>query len=1233
MFYFDMKPTTPPHPLYLILQQRIVIIDGAMGTVIQRYTLNEADYRGERFKDHPCDLKGNNDLLSITQPTIIEEIHGEYLEAGADIIETNTFSANAVSMTDYQMQDLVYELNLASAKVAKKAAEAYTQKTPDKPRFVAGALGPTNRTASMSQDVNDPGNRTVTFDGLVEAYTEQIRGLVDGGVDLILVETIFDTLNAKAALFAVESYCELMDNSLPLMVSGTITDASGRTLSGQTTEAFWISMKHTRPMSIGLNCALGAKDIRPYIAELSRIADAYVSCYPNAGLPNEFGRYDQGPEEMAALIKEFADSGFVNIVGGCCGTTPDHIRAIARAVADCALRVQPMRPILSSYSGLEPLVITPETNFINIGERTNVTGSKKFARLILEGNYDEALSVARQQVEAGAQVIDVNMDEAMLDSQAAMVRFLNLVASEPDIARVPIMIDSSKWSVIEAGLKCVQGKAIVNSISLKEGEGPFKHQARKIRLYGAATVVMAFDEQGQADTKDRKVDICTRAYKILTEEIGFPPEDIIFDPNIFAVATGIPEHNNYAVDFIEATRTIKQTLPHCRVSGGVSNVSFSFRGNNAVREAMHSAFLYHAIKAGMDMGIINAGMITVYDDIEKELLTLVEDVLLNRREDSTERLVTFAETVSVSGKRVVGDLAWREQPVEERLSHALVKGMTDYIDVDAEEARQKCRHPLEVIEGPLMDGMNIVGDLFGSGKMFLPQVVKSARVMKKAVAYLQPFIEKEKSKARSTAGKVLMATVKGDVHDIGKNIVGVVLACNNFEIVDLGVMVSCAKILETARKEKVDIIGLSGLITPSLDEMIDVAGEMEREGFDLPLLIGGATTSANHAAVKIDPAYHGPVLHLKDASRSVRACRTLMDEKLRDGLIRKTADDYEALRKEYEQRHSTKHYVTIEEAREQGLKTDWTSTPMTRPSFIGTKVFADYDLADLREWIDWSPFFITWELKGKYPQIFKDPKIGQEAKRLFDDAQAMLDDIIARKLLTARGVIGFFPAQSVGDDIEIYADDERKTVKAIFHTLRQQTHKADGKPYYALSDFVAPKTSGVKDYIGGFAVTAGGGLDELVRHYKKDHDDYQAILATALADRLAEAFAERVHALTRKQWWGYAPDEKLEAEAIRQCRYRGIRPAPGYPACPDHTEKTLLFNLLDVQANTGMVLTENYAMIPAASVSGIYFAHPQAKYFSLGDIAKDQVEDYAVRKNRPLAEMEKWLTPNLGYKR
>ncbi len=1228
-----MKKHFSHHPLQKLLEERILIIDGAMGTMIQRHKPTEEQYRGKRFATHPVDLKGNNDLLSLTQPQIIRDIHSAYLEAGADIIETNSFSSNAISMADYKMEDLSYEMNVASAKLAKEAAAEFTKKNPHKPRFVAGAIGPTTRSASLSPEVNDPGFRAVTFDQLVQAYYDQIRGLADGGVDLLLIETIFDTLNAKAAIFAAESYFEKTGKRLPVIISGTITDASGRTLSGQTLEAFWISIKHARPLAVGLNCALGAKEMRPYLEELSNIAPCFISCYPNAGLPNQFGEYDQTAKEMTDLVKEFAQSGFINILGGCCGTTPEHIKLITQAVKDIAPRKIPEIPVQSAFSGLEPLIIRPDSNFINIGERTNVTGSKQFARLILAGDFESALSVARQQVEAGAQAIDVNMDEAMLDSEKAMTRFLNLIAAEPDIARVPIMVDSSKWSVIEAGLKCVQGKAIVNSISLKEGETAFKEQARKVRLYGAAAVVMAFDEKGQADTVERKVAICTRVYKILTEEIGFPPEDIIFDPNIFAIATGIEEHNNYAVNYFEATRTIKKNLPHCRISGGVSNVSFSFRGNDAVREAMHSAFLYHAIKAGMDMGIVNAGMIAVYDDIPKDLLELVEDVLLNRRADATERLIAFAEKVKSQGKKVTEDQAWRKTSVGDRLSHALVHGIVDHIDADVEEARKKVKHPLEVIEGPLMDGMNIVGDLFGAGKMFLPQVVKSARVMKKAVAYLTPFIEKEKAGSGSKpAGTIVMATVKGDVHDIGKNIVGVVLGCNNYKIIDLGVMVACEKILKTAREEKADMIGLSGLITPSLDEMVHVAKEMEREGFKLPLLIGGATTSVNHTAVKIAPAYQGFTIYVKDASRSVGVCRSLMDEKLKQDLAKKTWQEYQRLREEHADKQVARRILTIAEARAKGLLSDWKKIPITAPSFFGLKLLKNYDLNEIRKHIDWTPFFITWELAGKYPKIFNDSRIGKEAKKLFDDAQTMLDEIIKRKLLKANAVIGLFPANSVGDDIEVYTDEKRNRTLTVFHSLRQQSEKVDDQPYFALSDFVAPKASGVKDYIGAFVVTTGVGLERLLKEFEKEHDDYKSIMAKAIADRLAEAFAELLHKLTRREFWGYAKSESLNDEELIQEKYQGIRPAPGYPACPDHTEKPILFKLLNAEKNAEVNLTESYAMWPAASVCGLYFAHPKSKYFALGKIGKDQIEDYARRKEMPVETIEKWLSPHLGYR-
>jgi len=1229
-----MKKSDKNHPIYELLAKRILILDGAMGTMIQRYKLDEAGFRGKRFADYPTDVKNNSDLLSLTQPHIIDEIHRQYLEAGSDIIETNTFNANAISMADFNMQNLVRELNLESAKIARKAADDYTRRTPHKPRFVAGAIGPTTKTATLSKDVNDPGGRDITFDQLVESYSEQVKALVDGGVDLLLVETIFDTLNAKAALFAIETFFAEQNVKLPIMISGTITDASGRTLSGQTTEAFWISVKHAKPLSIGLNCALGAKEMRAYIEELSRLAPCYISCYPNAGLPNALAEtgFDQTPQIMTPLVKEFAQSGFVNILGGCCGTSPDFIRAFAEAVKDVAPRKLPNKPPQSSYSGLEALNITENTNFINIGERTNVTGSAQFAKLIMAGDYDAALKVARQQVENGAQVIDINMDEAMLNSQEAMVRFLNLIAAEPDIARVPIMIDSSKWSVIEAGLKCVQGKAIVNSISMKEGEKSFIEQAVKVKRYGAAAVVMAFDEQGQADTIERRVDICSRAYKILTETVGFPPEDIIFDPNIFAVATGIEEHNNYAVDFIEATRRIKATLPHCRISGGVSNVSFSFRGNNLVREAIHSAFLYHAIKAGMDMGIVNAGMITVYDDIPKDLLELIEDVLLNRRKDATDRLVTFAETVKGAGAKKEADLAWRNEPVEKRLAHSLVKGIVDFIDVDAEEARLKYGKPLQVIEGPLMDGMNVVGDLFGTGKMFLPQVVKSARVMKKAVAYLDPFLKAEKQGTVRAVGKIIMATVKGDVHDIGKNIVGVVLACNNYEIVDLGVMVPCDRILDEAIKQNADIVGLSGLITPSLDEMVHVAGEMQRRGFTLPLLIGGATTSANHTAVKISGKYpDGFTIHVKDASRCVGVCSNLLDKNNKIELVKKTLKDYDQLRADFAATHGKRKLLSLQDARQKGFQCDWNSIPVSKPALIGTKVLRNYDLGEIRKMIDWTPFFPTWELKGKYPKILTDPKWGEEATKLLADANAMLDDIIRQRWLTANAVIGLYPANSVGDDIEVYADEKRDKVITVFHTLRQQAVRQDNRPHYALSDFIAPKRSGIKDYIGAFAVTTGINIDPIVRKFEADHDDYKSIMIKALADRLAESFAELVHLRVRKEWWGYAASENLGLEDLIAEKYRGIRPAPGYPSQPDHTEKPLLFDLLKVKENTGIELSENYAMIPASSVSGLYFAHPDSKYFTLDLLGKDQVIDYATRKNMDLDTAEKWLGPSLGY--
>lgn len=1214
------------------LKKRILVIDGAMGTMIQRYQLTEEDFRGERFKDHPCDVRGNNDLLNITRPDVIKAIHAEYLAAGADIIETNTFSTQRISMADYQMEDLSYEMSYEGARIAKEVALEFTQKNPDKPRFVAGALGPTTKMASMSPDVNDPGYRAVTFDELVDAYYEQIKGLVDGGADVLLFETITDTLITKAALFAAKNYENEIGRKIEIMISGTITDASGRTLSGQTVEAFLNSLSHANLLSIGLNCALGAKDMRPHIEELSAKAECYISAYPNAGLPNEFGAYDEVPHETAYLVEDFIQNGFVNIVGGCCGTTPEHIKCIAEKAAKYPPRVPAEPQPYLRLSGLEALTLTPETNFVNIGERTNVTGSPKFSKLILAGDFEEALSVARQQVEGGAQIIDVNMDEGMLDSEAAMTKFLNLIASEPDISKLPIMVDSSKWTVIETGLKCLQGKGIVNSISLKEGEEKFKEYAQKIKQYGAAVVVMAFDENGQADSYERRIEICKRSYDILVNEVNFLPQDIIFDPNILTVATGLEEHNNYAVDFINATRWIKENLPLAKVSGGVSNISFSFRGNNTVREAMHSAFLYHAIKAGLDMGIVNAGMLEVYEEIPKDLLELVEDVLLNRRPDATERLVEFAETIKTKGKVVVKDEEWRKESVESRLSHSLIKGIIDYLDDDVEEARQKYNKPLEVIEGPLMDGMGIVGDLFGQGKMFLPQVVKSARVMKKAVAYLLPFIEEEKrtnadSNQRKNAGKVLLATVKGDVHDIGKNIVGVVLACNNFEVFDLGVMVPAQKIIEEAKKLDVDIIGLSGLITPSLDEMVHFAKEMERQEFKIPLIIGGATTSRIHAAVKIAPNYSGPTVHVLDASRSVTVCSTLMSDDNRDQYISQIRGEYDKAREAHLNKRVDKQFKAIDEARQNKFRINLNGSIPPKPAFLGTKVFENFPLEELVEYIDWTPFFHTWELRGSYPRIFEDKFVGVEAKKLFEDAQALLKKIINEKSLIAKGVIGFWPANSVGDDIVLDVNGSPTTI----HTLRQQAEKAAGEPYYALADFVAPKETGIQDYFGGFAVTTGIGCDELVAKYEKDHDDYNSIMVKALADRLAEAFAERMHELVRKEYWGYAKDESLSNEELIKEKYAGIRPAPGYPACPDHTEKETLFRLLDAENATGIHLTESFAMYPTAAVSGFYFAHPDSRYFGLGKISRDQVEDYANRKKMDLEVVERWLSPNLGY--
>ena len=1214
-----------------ILESRIVIMDGAMGTMIQTYQLEEADFRGSQFKDHSCDVKGNNDLLSLTQPQIIEDIHVQYLEAGADIIETNTFNSNAISLADYQMESLAYDLNVAGAQIAKRAAARVQATQPGRTCWVAGALGPTNRTASMSPDVNNPAFRAVTFDDLAGAYYDQVRGLVEGGVDLLLVETIFDTLNAKAAFFAIAQYCEEIQRNIPLMASVTITDRSGRTLSGQLIEAFWNSISHANLLSVGINCALGAKQMRPYMEELAHVAPVYISCYPNAGLPNAFGGFDETPDRMGADLQDFASQGWLNIVGGCCGSTPDHIRAIAVAVKDYAPHKKTHVPRVTRLSGLEPLTIRPETNFVNIGERTNVTGSPKFAKLILSGNLEEALAIARQQVEGGAQIIDVNMDEGLLDSEKAMVEFLHLIGSEPDISRVPIMIDSSKWSVIEAGLKCIQGKGVVNSISLKEGEARFVEQARLIRRYGAAVVVMAFDESGQADSMERKVDICTRVYCLLTQQLDFPPEDIIFDPNILTVATGMEEHNAYAVNFIEATKRIKASLPFCKVSGGVSNISFSFRGNNVVREAMHSAFLFHAIKAGLDMGIVNAGQLAVYEEIPPDLLELVEDVLLNRRGDATERLVAFAETVKQQGRATVRDDVWRQGTVEERLSHALVKGLVEFIDADVEEARKKYPHPLKVIEGPLMDGMNIVGELFGAGKMFLPQVVKSARVMKKAVAYLLPFMEKEKSKTGvGTQGKILLATVKGDVHDIGKNIVGVVLACNNYEIIDLGVMVPCDKILEIARLRNVDIIGLSGLITPSLDEMVHNAREMAREGFTIPLLIGGATTSKAHTAVKIAPGYSNPVVHVLDASLAVNVVRKLMSPEDKVAFVQEVQEKQQKTREAYESKKTAKPLISLEEARKRRVCIDWERTVIPKPNFLGIKIIEDFSLNLLVPFIDWTPFFRAWELRGRHPQIFDDPVVGPKAKELFDDAQKLLRTIIDQKLLKAKGVYGFFPANSQQDDIMVYADEARLKADVVFHTLRQQTEKPPGEPNFALADFVAPLELGKADYIGGFAVTAGIGIEPLCQQFEQDHDDYHSIMVKALADRLAEAFAEWLHQKVRREW-GYGQDEQYTYQELIQEKYQGIRPAPGYPACPDHTEKQSLFDLLQVEKGIGIQLTESYAMYPAASVSGLYFWHSQAKYFSVGKLREDQIQDYAQRKGMEVAEVERWLSPNVGY--
>ena len=1215
-----------------LLKQRILVLDGAMGTMIQRHKLQETDYRGTRFASHSHPLMGNNDILVLTRPDIIYALHCDFLEAGSDIIETNTFNANPISQADYSAEHLVRELNVEAAKLARRAADDFTARTPEKPRFVAGSIGPTNKTLSLSPDVNNPGFRAVSFREVVDNYTLQLEGLKEGGVDLLLVETVFDTLNCKAALFAIEEFFKSSGWRVPVMVSGTVVDASGRTLSGQTTEAFWISIAHTPDLlSIGLNCALGSKQMRPFIAAIAGIAESYVSVYPNAGLPNEFGEYDDSPEYMATQIADFATSGFVNIVGGCCGTTPQHIKAIAEAVKTLKPRQRPDKKHELQLSGLEPLLVNSTTGFINVGERTNVTGSKKFARLIKEGNYDEALSIARQQVESGAQVIDVNVDEGMLDSEAVMKEFLNLIASEPEISRVPVMIDSSKWSVIENGLQCVQGKSIVNSISLKEGEELFRERARKVLQYGAAAIVMAFDEKGQADSCERRIEICKRAYDILTTEVGFPPEDIIFDPNVLTVATGIEEHNNYAVDFIESVRWIKKNLPYAKVSGGISNVSFSFRGNEPVREAMHAAFLYHAIQAGLDMGIVNAGQLAIYEDIEPELLVRVEDVLLNRRPDATERLVNFAETIQGGGEKAEAKAAeWRSAPVEERLRHALVKGIVDYIEEDTEEARQLYPSPLQVIEGPLMNGMNAIGDLFAEGKMFLPQVVKSARVMKRSVACLLPHIaaEKAKNKDTSAASKVLLATVKGDVHDIGKNIVAVVLACNNYDVVDIGVMMPCEKILEAVEREKADLLGLSGLITPSLDEMVHVASEMERLGLKIPLLIGGATTSRMHTAVKIAPVYSGAVVQVLDASRSVPVVNSLLNPVLSPDYIAALKEEQTGLRESHASRTSTKKYLSLGDARNN--RPSWQAS-IFKPLKPGITLLENVTVEALRPYIDWTPFFMAWEMHGKYPQILADSKYGIEATKLFNDANLLLDRIEKEQLLGLKGVAGLFPANSTGDDIEVYTDENRSSLLMTLHTLRQQEEKRAGEPNLALADFIASKESGQPDYIGGFAVTAGLGIEKILSQFSQEQDDYHRIMTQALADRLAEAFAEMLHELVRRELWGYAPDEKLEIEALLAEKYQGIRPAPGYPACPDHTEKAELFTLLNAESSTGITLTETFAMNPAASVSGFYFAHPAARYFMLGKIGRDQVEEYAERKGMSLKEAEKWLAPALNY--
>ncbi len=1218
--------------LVTLFQERIVVLDGATGTMIQAYELAESDFRNERFKDHGHDQKGNNDLLTLTRPDIIREIHNAYIAAGTDIIETNTFNATTISQADYGLEDIVHELNFEAARIAREAAAAAAKKD-GRVIYVAGVLGPTNRTASISPDVNDPGFRNISFDELAEAYRQAAGALIDGGADILLVETIFDTLNAKAALYAVMKLQKEREIDVPLMISGTITDSSGRTLTGQTPEAFWNSVAHAKPLIIGLNCALGTADLRPHIQALAGIAPTFVSLHPNAGLPNAFGGYDDTPEYMAAMLKEFATSGFLNVVGGCCGTTPDHVRAITESVQGMTPRELPNLTRHGRLSGLEPLNIDEVTGFINVGERTNVAGSARFRKLIMEEDYETALDVARQQVENGAQIIDVNMDEAMLDAEAAMDRFLKLVASEPDICRVPVMIDSSKWSVIEAGLKCVQGKGVVNSISLKEGEGAFKIQAQEILYYGAAAIVMAFDEQGQADSYERMIEICKKSYRILTEEVGFPPQDIIFDPNIFPVATGIEEHRNFSKAYIDAVKYIKENLPFANISGGLSNVSFSFRGNNAVREAMHAVFLYHAVSAGMNMGIVNAGQLAVYADIELDLRERIEDIILNRREDATERLLEVADQAQDQAKEKAEDLSWREGSIGERMAHALVKGITEYIVEDTEEARQQFDRPIEVIEGPLMDGMNLVGDLFGSGQMFLPQVVKSARVMKQAVAHLVPFIEAEKeaSGVIESKGKILLATVKGDVHDIGKNIVGVVLQCNNYDVVDIGMMVPYEKIIEAAKAEKVDIIGLSGLITPSLEEMAVVAKELSRDKFDIPLLIGGATTSKVHTAVKIAPNYQGSTIYVTDASRAVGVASNLLSDTLRDQYVAKVGLEYDKIREEFGSRDRSDNLAAIADARDAAHEIDWSDTTPVEPSFLGVQEFNNYDLAELTTRIDWTPFFRTWELAGTFPKILDDETAGDAARSLYNDAQEMLQRLIGEQWLRANAVVGFFPANAVGDDIEIYTDDRRTEVQTVIPFVRQQMTKTSGRANFCLSDFIAPKDSGLKDYIGGFAVTAGLDIENKLKGFAKSHDDYSDILLKALADRLAEAFAEHLHERVRKELWGYGADEDLSNEELIKENYIGIRPAPGYPACPDHSLKPQLFDLLDATAKTFIDLTESFAMTPAASVSGYYFSHPSSQYFGIGKIGKDQVQDYARRRGISVELTEKWFAANLSY--